>query len=180
MRAVPSASGDSPCVVEAPGLCGWCGGHRPLVHRIISKAKKRFDIKVYEIGIASNHIHLAAKGKTRSSLQNFFRVVAGHIAQEILRELPIKPGEKSRGGAPSTARGGAPTPAPTTAPAAPKPKTRERENKFWQTRIYTRIVSWGRDFRAVIKYIIQNTKEALGLIPYQERKPKRKLNDDTS
>ena len=132
--------------------------HRPLIHRVIAKAKKRFDIKVYEIGIASNHIHLAAKGKSRSNLQNFFRVVAGHIAQEILREFPIRPKEKSRGGAPTPASGGK--------------KTREKENKFWQTRIYSRIVSWGREWIAVKKYIVQNSLEALGLLPYRERKQK--------
>ena len=151
--------------------------HRPLIHRVIAKAKKRFDIKVYEIGIASNHIHLAAKGKSRSNLQNFFRVVAGHIAQEILREFPIRPEERSRGGAPkarSTSAGGAPT--------AAKTKTREKENKFWQTRIYSRIVRWGRDWIAVKKYIIQNGLEALGLIPYKARtqKHKFKVHLDTS
>jgi REP element-mobilizing transposase RayT len=133
--------------------------HRPLIHRVITKAKKRFDIKVYEVGIASNHIHLGARGKSRSNLQNFFRVLAGHIAQEILREFPILPSERSRGGAPH-------------APSTGK-KTREKENKFWQTRLYTRIVSWGREWIAVKKYIIQNGLEALGLIPYRERKPRR-------
>lgn len=144
--------------------------HRPLINRIIAKAKRRFDIKVYETGISWNHIHLGVRGKTRSNIQNFFRVVAGHIAQEILREYPLTEEEKCRGGALKISTGGAPT--------TGKPQ-REKENKFWETRVYTRIVSWGREWIAVKKYIIQNHLEGLGSIAYQPRK-NRKRKSDTS
>lgn len=130
--------------------------HRPLIKRIITKASRRFQIRIYEHAIAGNHIHLLVKGHTRSSLQNFFRLVAGHIAQEILREFPIRKGElpalDSKGAVP------------------PGTKTRERDNKFWQVRIYSRIVSWGREFAAVKKYILQNTLEAFGLVEYKPRR----------
>ncbi len=124
--------------------------HRPLIEKIITKFKRRFRIRVYETAIVSNHIHLVVKGRYRRDLQNFFRVVAGHIAQEILRQFPILPRERARAG-------GAPD------------KTREKENKFWQTRIYSRIVSWGREYLRVKRYVIQNALEALGLIPYKTR-----------
>jgi hypothetical protein len=39
--------------------------------------------------------------------------------------------------------------------------------------IYSRIVTWGREFRAVSTYILRNTLEALYLIAYQPRRPKR-------
>jgi REP element-mobilizing transposase RayT len=35
--------------------------------------------------------------------------------------------------------------------------------KFWDRLAYTRIVSWGREFRAVGAYVIRNEQEALGL-----------------
>jgi REP element-mobilizing transposase RayT len=151
--------------------------HRPLIKRIIQKFKKRFDIKVYEFAIVSNHIHILAKGRSRSDLQNFFRVVAGHTAQEILRLHPIlakdqpQVGGGAPGALPDQGRGGAPGPAPAparTSTPAPR-KIRERENKFWQTRIYSRVVSWGREFMAVKKYVLQNTLEALGVIAYEPR-----------
>ena len=47
--------------------------------------------------------------------------------------------------------------------------------RFWTKRIWSRIVSFGRDFRAVKKYIMQNTLEALGLIPYTPRKIKKRF-----
>jgi hypothetical protein len=36
-----------------------------------------------------NHIHLLVKANNREGLQNFFRVVAGHSAQRILKEFPL-------------------------------------------------------------------------------------------
>ncbi len=123
--------------------------HRPLIEKVIAKAKKRFAIRVYEMAVVSNHIHIMIRGRTRQDLQNFFRVVAGHIAQELLRQFPILPSEKAEPGGAS--------------------KTREKENRFWQTRIYSRIVSWGREYLNVKKYVVQNAFEALGLIPYKTR-----------
>ena len=147
--------------------------HRPLIEKIIAKAKTRFYIRVYELAIVSNHIHLVVKGRRRRDIQNFFRVVAGHIAQEILRKFPILPRERAR-------RGGAPSKEPQTT------KTREKENKFWPTRIYSRIVSWGREYLRVKKYVLQNALEALKLIPYKTRtiqghaRKLRKIIENTS
>ncbi|MEQ1723967.1 MAG: hypothetical protein ABL930_12385 [Pseudobdellovibrio sp.] len=111
-------------------------------------------------------IHLIIKGNKRRDLQNFFRVVAGHIAQEILREFPILPIERAKSGGAQAAE------------ESQASKTREKENKFWQTRVYSRIVSWGREYLNVKKYVIQNALEALGIIPYKTRakqRPAKKL-----
>lgn len=123
--------------------------HRPLIEKVINKAKKRFAIRVYELAVVSNHIHILVKGQSRRELQNFFRVVAGHIAQELLRRIPVLPSERVK-------RGGA-------------SEIREKENKFWQTRIYSRIVGWGREYLGLKMYVILNALEALGLIPYKTR-----------
>lgn len=50
-----------------------------------------------------------------------------------------------------------------------------RKIKFWDARPYTRIIEWGREFRVVSQYVVQNTLEALGFIPYQPRNHKTKL-----
>jgi hypothetical protein len=43
----------------------------------------------------------------------------------------------------------------------------------WSLRPFTRIVTWGRDFKRVKDYIFQNRLEALGVIHYRPRvKPK--------
>lgn len=44
-----------------------------------------------------------------------------------------------------------------------------KDQKFWEKRPFTRIVEWGRDYKVVSQYLVQNTLEALGFIPYQPR-----------
>jgi hypothetical protein len=124
--------------------------HTKLIEAILSKSAKRFGVKIYRQAICWNHIHLSVKGSSRERLQNFFRVVAGHIAQEILRLYPLKPHEKR------------------TAPDGP-----QYQRKFWEDLIFTRIVEWGREFKRVCAYIVQNTLEAQGLRPYQPRRKPR-------
>lgn len=41
--------------------------------------------------------------------------------------------------------------------------------KFWSEKPFSRIVLFGRDYKSVCSYILQNTLEAMGLIPYKLR-----------
>jgi hypothetical protein len=45
--------------------------------------------------------------------------------------------------------------------------------KFWDARPFTRIIEWGRDYKSVCDYVLQNTLEAIGFIPYQPRGRKK-------
>jgi len=45
--------------------------------------------------------------------------------------------------------------------------------KFWDARPYTKIIEWGREFRSVCNYVLQNTLEAIGFIAYQPRGRKK-------
>lgn len=148
--------------------------HRRLIYAILQKASKRFNISIYEKAVCGNHIHLLVRGKKRIDLQNFFRVVAGHIAQQILIQFPIRTNERLavkllnrrslQGTAPCGAGG---------APAVRESKCKHPKNqyKFWQALVFSRLLSgWGREFRNVKKYIVQNTLEVLRIIPYQPRK----------
>lgn len=114
--------------------------NRKQVELIIKKSASRFQIRVYSFTLNHNHIHLSLLGKTRQNLQNFFRVLAGHIAQEILRKYPL----------------------PIIAGNAPK-KVKYRR-KFWNELMFSRIITWGREYKSVIKYIELNHFEALGII----------------
>ena len=43
--------------------------------------------------------------------------------------------------------------------------------RFWSYLIFSRVLtSWRRDFEQVKAYIVQNTLEVLGLVPYRQRK----------
>jgi REP element-mobilizing transposase RayT len=121
--------------------------HKNLINKIIGKAKRRFCVRVYEQAICGNHIHLLVRGRSQVGLQNFFRVVAGHIAQKILEQFPLLASEQKKRG-----------------------NALEYQRKFWGALIYSRRVRWGRDFKNVMNYIEMNTLEAIGWIPYQKRK----------
>ena len=41
---------------------------------------------------------------------------------------------------------------------------------IWKLSPFSRVLSWGRDFKAVMAYVEQNELEALGVILYQVRK----------
>ena len=129
--------------------------HKNLIYKILNKASKRFGVKIYQQAICGNHIHLLIHGRQRVAIQNFFRVVAGHIAQKILEQYPLlkdetKGQEKIAGNAPVV----------------------KYRRKFWGALLYSRWVSWGRDFSNVMNYIERNTLEVLGWIPYK-RTPSR-------
>ncbi len=53
-------------------------------------------------------------------------------------------------------------------------KKGKKFGKFWDHPLYSRVVSsWKREFQDVKDYLVQNTLETLGLIPYRARKTSR-------
>ena len=55
---------------------------------------------------------------------------------------------------------------------------RAHGTRFWDARPFTRIIEWGREFRQVGDYLLQNILEARGLIHYRARatKPPDKMS----
>jgi len=47
---------------------------------------------------------------------------------------------------------------------------KKQNRTFWLARPFTRILNWGGDFNGTLKYLTQNSLEALGFIPYNPRK----------
>lgn len=126
--------------------------HKKLILKVMRKAQKLFHVRVYEYVIASNHMHLLVKAYDRESLQNFFRVFAGHTAQGILKVCPLA---ERRGGAPPAERKREPC--------------KKNQRRFWSYLLYSRVVNWGRDFIAVTNYIQRHVLESLNIIAYTPR-----------
>ena len=122
--------------------------NKQMIMRLLEKYAKKFNIKIYGKCINTNHIHLQIMGCSRAQLQNFFRVFSGQVAQQLLVRYPLKKFEKR------------------PLPGGTHPKNRRT---FWSILIYSKIITWGREFRNVQAYIIRNIRESLGLIPYQQR-----------
>lgn len=135
--------------------------HKNFIYKVLNKSGRRFDVKIYNEAICGNHIHLLIRGRNRTGLQNFFRVVAGHIAQQIVKEFPILEKEQKLIKKLRKLKWGN---------ALVSGKKLSYERKFWDTLIYSRLVAWGKDFKNVVNYIEMNLLEAEGMIPYQQRK----------
>ena len=129
--------------------------NRPIVLRTLIKYSKRFGVKIHEKAICGNHIHCVVKAPNRFALQNFFRVVAGQIAQEILKSHPMAENEFTTNTKLDDILNNS------------HPKNRR---SFWTSLAYTRIVRWGFDFRNVINYVVRNTLETERIISYKARR----------
>jgi REP element-mobilizing transposase RayT len=126
--------------------------HKKMILSLMKKYSFRFQVKVYEYAIQGNHIHLLIKAQSREGMQNFFRVIAGHSAQRILKEFPLN---QNAGGASGHGR--------------QKAGCKKNQRVFWSYLIYSRVVSWGQEFETVTAYIQKNTLELLQIIAYQPR-----------
>ena len=103
-----------------------------LIHKIIKKYSLGFRVKIEQISIQGDHLHLLVRAQRRSKYQDFFRVVAGPIAQRFEKEGLIH--KKATG-----------------TPQIIKPGT-----GLWKYRPFTRVVRGWRAYRIVRDYIRMN------------------------
>lgn len=115
--------------------------HR-VVTLIIQKYAQKFFVKIEQISIQNNHIHLLIRTSRRSLFIYFFRVVAGQIAQQLRKEGLL--------------RGRAVT------------DTLKKAGPLWVHRPFSRVVKGYRAYRIVRDYIQLNEKEARGEIAYSK------------
>ena len=57
--------------------------YRKEIQAILFAQAQRWNVKILERSINTNHIHMALFSKSRGSLQNFFRAVSGLIARKV-------------------------------------------------------------------------------------------------
>jgi REP element-mobilizing transposase RayT len=118
------------------------------IQDIINTQGKAFGVKVYRQANGGNHLHLVILPRSRQAFNGFIRAISGLIARCVLDVERGRSFFKSDGKNPAG---------------------------FWDKRPFTRIIEWGREFKTVSTYLVQNTLEALGFIPYQPRKQKLRL-----
>jgi REP element-mobilizing transposase RayT len=107
---------------------------RQHVDQAVTRIAKRHGVRVYRYANVGNHAHLLVKTPSRRAFQRFLKELAGTIALLV-----------------TGAKKGA---------ALPKNET---SRGFWDQLAYTRIVSWGREFKALELYILKNLFEAAGV-----------------
>ncbi len=108
--------------------------HCNHIDTFTKKLAIKWGVKIYRYANVGNHIHLLIKVPSRIVWQRFLRELAGTIAIIVTGARKGSALTKN-----STGRG------------------------FWDHLVFTRIVSFGRDFTGVAKYIIKNLFESAGV-----------------
>ena len=118
--------------------------------RLFKLTLKDFFIKIEQISIQSNHIHLLIRTSRRSHFHYFFRVVAGQIAQRFEQEGSL---------------------AVTDTPRSEDRKVK-RGLSLWQFRPFSRVIRGYKNYLQAKDYVQLNYKEAIGEISYKKNRLK--------
>ena len=108
------------------------------VDRIVRSQAKACGIKIYHFINVGNHLHLVMKIKNRVLYARFIRAISGLIARLVTGR------ERAKAKIISSSKDSA---IPT-------------KFKFWQARPFSRVVSWGREFNTITKYMNKNRFES--------------------
>lgn len=142
-----------------------------LIQRIVEFYSRRFYVKIEQISVQGDHLHLLVRTGRRSNFQSFFRVVAGQIAQQFQKQQlvtdPLVRASKPHG----TDK---PGPRPRLRVTdTPRPETRVSKRSgtgLWKYRPFTRVVKGWRAYRIVRDYIQLNEREVLGERVYRKER----------
>lgn len=127
-----------------------------LINHIIKTYARRFFVKVEQVSVNRDHLHLLVRFSRRSLGQHFLRVVSGQIAQQFQKNgfLNVKK--------------------VTDTPASSSKSTDivVKTAKLWKYRPFTRVIQGWKPYLIVRNYIQLNIKEASGAIKYKSQRLK--------
>ncbi len=110
------------------------------VNKLIEKYAKHFYIKVEQVSVQSDHIHLLIRTTRRRNFQSFFRVFSGQIAQSFALQGLLSTMTDTLG----------------------------NDNRLWKSRPFSRVVRGWKSYSIVRDYIQLNEMEATGKIKYRK------------
>lgn len=111
------------------------------IERFVQKTARRWGVKLYRFANVGNHLHLLIQVPTREAWKRFSKELSGGIAQIVTGAQKGAALDRDKN------------------PSIPESAKRG----FWDHLLYTRIVSFGRDFNGMCRYIIKNLFEAAGV-----------------
>jgi len=115
-----------------------------LIQKLIHRYSNHFFIRIEQVSIQNDHLHLSIRTTRRSQFLNFFRVLSGQIAQRFEKAGFLFVTDTPKG----------------------------LKKSLWQVRPFSRVVRGWKAYKIVRDYIQLNEKEAMGEIPYQKRRLK--------
>lgn len=115
--------------------------HCNAIEKHVQKIARRCGVRVYRFANVGNHLHLLIKVPSRPAWKRFAKQLSGGVAQIVTG---------ARKGVALSRRRDSSIP-------------ESAQRAFWDHLLFTRIVSFGRDFNGVAKYLIKNLFEAAGV-----------------
>ncbi len=137
-----------------------------LVNQIIKKYSCHFNVKIEQLSIQNDHIHLLVKTSRRSQFHHFFRVVCGQIAQRFKKEGLMKAVTHT----PITTKTHAAT--KTNKASDTKVLALKTKPRLWKYRPFSRVIKGFKAYKIICNYIQLNQQEVLGVIKYQKQRLK--------
>ncbi len=139
--------------------------NKSAIERLIFRTASKYHIRVYQRAIVGNHLHLVIRAKQRQQYHIFIRVLASQIASHVMKRQSFRIFKKSlvrvfmqgeKRGDPHHYR--------------VSEEQQGKEQQFWQMRPFSRVLTWGRDFKTACAYVQKNTLEALGFLQFSRKK----------
>ncbi len=110
------------------------------LEKLIHRTAQQNGIQIYELAINWSHIHFAIMVRRRENYLRFIRVLTSKLAMAVAKTKMVSQAQTKEVSAPV---------------AAPK---------LFTLRPFTRILSWGRDFKNALQYLKLNQQESRGEI----------------
>jgi REP element-mobilizing transposase RayT len=64
--------------------------NKGAIQKILNQYAKKYGVRLYQIAIVSNHIHLVLRIPNAGAYRNFIRVITGAIAEQVMRRQSFK------------------------------------------------------------------------------------------
>lgn len=142
-----------------------------LSQMIIKKYAKKFFVKVEQMTIQNDHIHMMIRTSRRSLFHNFFRVVAGQIAQKFEKEGLLRFIDGTGHSVKKNGRVVLSLPKKVTdTRASRKLKNTKKKLSLWKHRPFSHLIKGYKAYKTVRDYIQLNEKEVTGAIPYRKER----------
>lgn len=139
------------------------------IERILLRVSQTYHVKVYRQAVVSNHLHLIIKISNSKNYKTFVRVLSSRIASHVMKMQSFKLFQKLLAKEAHVKPGDPPTYVQIQYQKA-RQEVQGKGQAFWQFRPFTRILSWGTDFKGSCQYLLKNALEASGFIAYAIRK----------
>jgi REP element-mobilizing transposase RayT len=118
--------------------------HAKKIDQLVRKQASACGVKIYHFVNVGNHLHLVVRLQDRRLYRVFIRAVSGLIARQVL----------------GTERGPQAEAPELSADLEVVSETKTKKTQFWVARPFTRLVTWGPDYKGLSRYMKKNQAQA--------------------